>query len=132
MQRRTLLITDLGHQLLDAFFFGDVAVGFSDLKMCVQVQSLWRGKSRRFRVSIEDHSAHERVLIDAVFQHWEEWVCAMFETQCLVVGLRGINGSDDNPPLMPDILSRDTSTLVGASTVSEVYINSTERVCLTC
>ena len=87
MQRRTLLITDLGHQLLDAFVFGAVAVGFSDLKMGVQVQSLWRGKSRRFRVSIEDHSAHERVLIDAVFQHREEWVCAMFETQCLVIHL---------------------------------------------
>lgn len=44
----------------------------------------------------------------------------------------GIDGSNDNFSLMADILPRDTSMLAGAFTMSEAYINCTERVCLTC
>jgi hypothetical protein len=65
MQRRQLLITDLAHQLFDAFLFWNVVVDFSDFDMGIQVQSLWRGKNRRFCVSTEDHGAHDRVFIDA-------------------------------------------------------------------
>lgn len=131
MQRRKLLIANLGHQLLDAFVFGDVVVGFTDLKVGIQVQSLWRGNNRRFCVSIEDHSAHNRVLVDARLQHWKEWLFAMFEAQRFVKRVGAIDDSDYDSPLMTDILSRDTTTLVGAFAVLEVYIRCTEKFCLT-
>jgi hypothetical protein len=56
----------------------------------------------------------------------------MFEAQCLVMRVGGIDGSNDNSPLMADILPCDTSTLVGAFTVSEAYMSCTERFFLTC
>jgi hypothetical protein len=44
----------------------------------------------------------------------------------------GIDGTDDDSPLMANILPRDTSTFVGAFTVSDVYMNCTEAFWLTC
>lgn len=99
--------------------------------MGIQVQSLWRGYGRRFCVCVEDHSAHDRVLIDARFQHWEEWLFAMFEAQRLVVRIRIVDGSNDNPPLVADILPRYTPTFAGALTVLAKCIKYTERFCLT-
>lgn len=45
----------------------------------------------------------------------------MFEAQRLVVRVGGVDGSNDDPPLMADILPRDTSTFVGTFTMSDAY-----------
>ena len=71
------------------------------------------------------------MLVDAGLQHWEERLFAMFETQRLIVLVGGIDGANDNPPLMAKILPCDTSTFVGALTMLALCIKWTWKFCLT-
>ena len=46
----------------------------------------------------------------------------MFETQCLVVGAGGVDGSNYNSSLVANVLPRDTSLFAGAFAILEMGI----------
>jgi len=71
------------------------------------------------------------MLVDARLQHWKKWLFAMFEVQRLVVRVGCIDGSDDDPPLMANILPCDASTFAGAFTVLERNVKWNEMFRLT-